>query len=25
MMMTLAYDGITTPFQHAGAHGNRPE
>jgi len=25
MMMTLAYDGITTPFEHAGAHGNRPE
>ena len=25
MMMTLAYDGITTPVEHAGAHGNRPE
>ena len=25
LMMTLAYDGITTPFEHAGAHGNRPE
>ncbi|MCD2442695.1 multicopper oxidase domain-containing protein [Agromyces sp. SYSU K20354] len=25
MMMTLAYDGVTTPFEHAGAHGNRPE
>jgi len=25
MMMTLAYDGVTTPFQHGGAHANRPE
>ncbi|MFD4420798.1 multicopper oxidase family protein [Agromyces sp. NPDC058484] len=24
MMMTLAYDGVTTPFEH-DAHGNRPE
>ena len=25
MMMTLAYDGVTTPFEHGGAHANRPE
>ena len=25
MMMTLAYEGITTPFEHGGAHANRPE
>lgn len=25
MMMTLAYEGVTTPFQHGGAHANRPE
>lgn len=25
MMMTLAYTGITTPFEHGGAHANRPE
>jgi FtsP/CotA-like multicopper oxidase with cupredoxin domain len=24
MMMTLAYEGVTTPFEH-DAHGNRPE
>lgn len=24
MMMTLAYEGVTTPFEHDG-HGNRPE
>ncbi|MGW9631054.1 multicopper oxidase family protein [Agromyces sp. NPDC055520] len=25
MMMTLAYTGVTTPFEHGGAHANRPE
>lgn len=25
MMMTLAYEGVTTPFEHGGTHGNRPE
>jgi FtsP/CotA-like multicopper oxidase with cupredoxin domain len=25
MMMTLAYEGVTTPFEHGGAHANRPE
>lgn len=25
MMMTLAYRGVTTPFEHGGAHANRPE
>ena len=25
MMMTLAYEGVTTPFEHGGAHGNRAE
>lgn len=25
MMMTLAYEGVTTPFEHGGAHVNRPE
>jgi FtsP/CotA-like multicopper oxidase with cupredoxin domain len=25
MMMTLAYENVTTPFEHGGAHANRPE
>lgn len=25
MMVTLAYEGVTTPFEHGGAHANRPE
>ncbi len=25
MMMSLAYTGVTTPFEHGGAHANRPE
>jgi FtsP/CotA-like multicopper oxidase with cupredoxin domain len=25
MMMTLAYEGVTTLFEHGGAHVNRPE
>ena len=25
MMMTLAYEGVATPFEHGGVHANRPE